>query len=163
MEIGDLLAKIQSVDFNKLVDECFTELMPEIIELNKDQLLGGLTAEGLMIRPKYTEDPYFKSRGQALGYARWKQKLEDSGQVPKPKKGTKYYTAPNLYIKGVFHGNILGKVVGEYLEVGAHGFGSDFDQKWKNIYGLTPENMEIIIPKLFIKITKKYRNAIGLN
>lgn len=117
----------------------------EFIEANREQLLEGKTNKDEMIHPKYTEDPYFKSRGQALGYARWKHKLEESGQIPKPKSGTKYFTAPNMYIKGNLHSNIRMVVSKEGLIFDAAGFGQGFDSKWKDIYGVTDKNLNIII------------------
>jgi len=161
MLITEMIAKLKEVSFLDVIKNVLERHLQEIADLNKEQLTDGLTYKDQMIRPKYTEDPYFKSRGQALGYAKWKAKLEDSGQVPKSKKG-KYYTAPNLYIKGVFYGNIYAAIAGEYVEIGANDFGGNFQNKWKDIFGLTEEHMVLIRKLILPEILDEYRKRIGI-
>lgn len=156
-----MIAKLEQVSFLDVVKDVLKRHLQEIADLNREQLTDGLTHLGQMIRPKYTEDPYFKSRGAALGYAAWKKKLEDSGQVPKSKKG-KYYTAPNLNIKGVFYGNIYAAIAGEYIEIGANGFGKDFQNKWKDIFGLTEEHMIWLRKVVLPEILTEYRKRLGI-
>lgn len=157
-----MIQAMKSVDFDKIIDSSFIELSEKILDLNKEQLLAGQTSTGEMLRPKYTEDPYFKNRGAAVRYAIWKKGLEDSGQIPKSRYGTKYFTAPNLFIKGTLHGNMRIRPDGQYLDFDADGFGSGFDQKYKNMYGLQDQGIEEINPKLLESITKKYREQIKI-
>jgi len=145
MDLVQLIQNLTNLDVWEELSPILKRHENEFIEANKEQLLSGETNKGEMIHPKYTEDPYFKSRGQALGYAKWKAKLEESGQIPKPKSGTKYFTAPNFYIKGNLHSNIRMKVLKEGLSFDAEGCGHGFDNKWKDIYGVTDANLQLII------------------
>jgi hypothetical protein len=156
MEVGDLIVKMQSVKFSDILDKALTELLPEIISMNKDQLWDGKTKLGTDIHPLYSQDPYFKTPQQAAGYASWKS----SGSYANPKRNR---DAPNLYINGYFYSLIKGTILEDSIEIDADGFGSGFDSKWKFIYGLTKENLNILKPKLLNSILTKYRDAIGYN
>jgi len=145
MELVRLIQNLTNIDVWDELSPILKRHENEFIEANKEQLLSGETNKGEIIHPKYTEDPYFKSRGQALAYARWKAKLENTGQIPKPKSGTKYFTSPNFYINGNLHSNIRMNVLKEGLLFDAEGFGQGFDTKWKDIYGVTDANLKIII------------------
>lgn len=145
MDLVQLIRNLTNIDVWEELSPVLKRHENEFIEANKEQLISGETNKGEMIRPKYTEDPYFKSRGQALGYARWKKKLEDAGQIPRPKIGTKYFTAPNFFIKGNLHSNIRMKVLKEGLSFDAEGFGQGFDSKWRDMYGVTDANLKTIV------------------
>jgi hypothetical protein len=145
MDLWTLQRNIQGINAWEILKPTLQKHEKEFVDANREQLISGETNKGEMIHPKYTEDPYFKSRGQALGYAKWKHKLEESGQIPKPKSGTKYFTAPNMYIKGNLHSNMRMTVSKEGLIFDAQGFGQGFDSKWKDIFGVTRKNLDIII------------------
>jgi len=161
--LKNLADSLNNLDLNKVIDEVLIDLVPNILDLNRQQLIDGETSTGEMIRPKYTEDPYFKSRGQALGYARWKHKEENEGRIPK--SDSKYFTAPNLYINGYFHSLIEAEINETQITIDAHGFGEGFDNKYKNIYGLQPDNLDKIKNKLkdnAPKIQNKLRSKIKI-
>ena len=73
----------------------------DIIELQRYQLLEGLTGRGEDIRPYYSEDikpsGYFHTTESAGRYAAWKQDLTY------PYSANRNPDAPNLYINGKFH------------------------------------------------------------
>ena len=138
-------------DFDAVSNKAIDSVMPEIIELNKDQILGGKTREEQDITPNYRTDPFFKTEKAGLGYAKWKMSLERRGLTPISKGYTRSFTAPNIFIRGDFHDGIYGKAMGRYILFGATGFGSSFDTKWPKIFGLTPKNVKIVAPKLTVK------------
>lgn len=140
MDLLDLQTRLQNIDLWEILTPILEKNKDVFVELNKQQLIDGQTSKGEGIHPKYNEDPYFKSKGQARGYAIWKKKLETSGQIPA--STTKSFNTPNLYIKGTFHSNIYAAVNSFGIEIGAQGFGSDFDQKFHDIFGVTEEHLD---------------------
>lgn len=161
MDLIQFQNNLKSIDVWDLLTPILKKHETEFLDANREQLISGETNTGEMIRPKYTEDPYFKSRGQALGYARWKHKLEEAGQIPKPKTGTKHFTAPNFFITGVVHSNLKMWVTKEGLTFDAEGFGSGFDNKYKNIYGVAEKNrIKIINGDMVGELTKSVKEAM---
>jgi len=155
--IQEMIDKLQKINFNDILDEVLEPLIPEIIELNKEQLFSGKTVKGTDIHPLYSEDPYFNSAAQAKAYAMWKQRPEFN---PMGKMG-RNPDAPNLYIIGVWHSNIKGFLEDKYLEIDAVGFGSGLDAKWKDIYGLTEQHLDLIRVKIIPKIQTELRLIIS--
>ena len=98
---------------------------------------------------RYSEDSYFKTQGQARGYIKWKQQI-----TPNPRRNP---NAPNLYINGYVHRNIIIVKKGGNIMFDINsriGFGEDLKNKHDNLLGLTPDNLEkinneIIIPKIW--------------
>lgn len=72
------------------------------IDFIRVQLYAGKDRFGKDIRPNYLEDvgpgKYFKTRKQALAYAKWKS-------IITPNKDRNFLT-PNLFINGFFHGSM---------------------------------------------------------
>lgn len=125
----------------------------KVIRLNQEQLYDGKTATGEDIRPYYTEDPFFKTVGQAQGYIKWKQKI-----TPNNKRNP---NAPNLFINGFFHRSL--KLVDENGDIiiisTLTGDMGGIDEKYDNILGLMPTNQEkvnneIILPKVWDLLDK---------
>ena len=121
----------------------------EILNLQKQQIYDGKSNTGEDLHPFYTEDPYFKTPGQAKGYIKWKQSI-----TPNPKRNP---NAPNLYINGYIHRNILivnesGNIMFDFNS--RVDFGESIKGKYKDLLGLNPTNQlyinnERIIPEIW--------------
>lgn len=131
------------------VESAIYENEKQIIQLQKNQLYDGKSNTGEDLHPLYTEDPYFKTQGQAKGYIRYKQMI-----TPNPRRNP---NAPNLYINGYIHRNI--RIVKESGNI-TFDFNSNVDfaesvkAKYDNLLGLNPTNQEqvnneLIIPKIW--------------
>ena len=125
-----------------------------IEEMNRIQLFKGITSEGEKITPSYSDDSFFKSEKHAQGYAKWKEKLNRN-----PYFTEKGYDTPDFFIKGtIVHDMITASLSGKKITIEAKGKGASFDSKWKNIYGLTRENLdkliEIVYPPMMVEIRK---------
>lgn len=76
----------------------------DIIEQQRIQLLEGKVSDGTEMHPFYSEDikpcGWFTNRQKAANYAAWKQTLSYPYSVKRNPD------APNLYITGVFHGDL---------------------------------------------------------
>ena len=114
--------------------------------------MAGINAEGKPLSPKYSEDPYFKSRESALRYARWKQKLFPD--TP--------FDTPNLIITGVFHAGITVSRAGEQLRFeGKASFSGSVAAKYGGTeLGLSPDSKqkayrEIVKPELVAAMREK--------
>lgn len=147
-----LARNLRSIDIERIIDDALEEVLPKIIELNTDQLMDGETSTGDNIRPYYSEDPYFKSKAHARGYAKWKQKI-----TPNPDR---YFDAPNLYINGYYHSLIKGAIKKDMIEIYADGFGAQFEPKYKNLYGLQPKNIEYIRNEILPRIRKSIEGKL---
>lgn len=121
----------------------------EILKLQRQQIYDGQNNKGEDLRPLYTEDSYFKTQGQARGYIKWKQSI-----TPNPKRNP---NAPNLYINGYIHRNILivnesGNIMFDFNS--RVDFGESIKGKYKDLLGLNPTNQlyinnERIIPEIW--------------
>ena len=147
--------RLKSID---IWAECLDILVlhaDEIVQLNKDQLWDGKTSENVDISPNYLNDPYFKSKGHALDYAKWKAKI-----TPNSKRGFK---VPNFYITGKLVYNTLKAYrTKDYFEITAQGEATNIDQKYKDIYGLTKENIEFIKNKVLPELQTRIRKKLGI-
>ena len=120
-----------------------------ILQLQKNQIYDGKSNTGEDLHPLYTEDSYFKTQEQTRDYIKWKQQI-----TPNPRRNP---NAPNLYINGYIHRNII--IVKEggniMFDINSRiGFGEYLKNKYDNLLGLTPDNLEkinneIIIPKIW--------------
>lgn len=99
--VETLQASLDSGDVQRDVLERHRE---DIIELQQIQLLEGKGSDGEDLRPYYSEDlqpqGWFKSKESAGRYAAWK------GTLSYPFSVQRNTDAPNLYITGVFHGDL---------------------------------------------------------
>lgn len=157
MTLHELQRRLKGFDIISELAGSVEETKEEMLELNRMQLLRGLDSEGDYLSPKYSEDPYFKSKESAKRYAEWKKRIE-------PIKTDRPEDVPNLYIIGVFHSKI-GVDVGasEYTFSNSASFSSGVESKFKNIYGLNPESKsETYIPDYLLpSIKKRVTNKLG--
>lgn len=154
MLLVELIDNLEKMSFFDILNNVLKRHLTEIAKLNKDQLWDGKTYRGENITPKYVDDPYFKTKKQALGYAKWKSVIT--------KNPNRNFNAPNLNIKGVFYGNIYAAIAGEYIEIGAMGFGENFQTKWKDIFGLTEDHLDLIRAKILPELVVELKNEIGI-
>lgn len=152
--LQDMANKLKSINLENILDSILEPLLPEIVEMNKAQLWDGKTKNNTDIHPFYSEDPYFKSAKQAQAYKNWKQRITpNSDRNP---------DAPNLYINGYYHSLIKGAILDAMIELDATGFGYGFDSKYKDIYGLTEEHLNIIRNKVLPQLLDKTRLYLGI-
>ena len=87
-----------------VVRAALVPLENEIAEQQRIQLLEGKNSEGKDMHPFYSEDlkpsGYFRTKEGAQRYADWKKTLSYPYSVKRNPD------APNLYITGVFHGDL---------------------------------------------------------
>lgn len=144
MEIGDLLAKMKSVDFMTLFDNALEKVFPNIIELIKEQLSEGET--GLDAMPDYKSNTY----------ADWKDKYIPTYRVYPT---TDLRVTGNLY-EGIFIQNGLLAIEIESRDPKSARLEKKYGQR---IYVLNEKNMEKLKPILFTILMNNYRHAIGFN
>lgn len=81
-----------------------------IAKLNKDQLAAGRDRTDALLRPTYLNDPYFKTKRGAQGYANLK-----AHKIKKPRMSFGVYpeatdNTPNLFLKGYYYEHIKSNV-----------------------------------------------------
>jgi hypothetical protein len=107
-----------------------------IEEANRNQLWDGKNAEDKDLSPKYSEDPYFKTREAGERYAKWKQVI-----TPSPNRDP---DVPNLYINGAFYRKIFARIQSKFIDViTSSNLGAAIVSKYRNILGLTIKNKEL--------------------
>lgn len=108
--LNDLRTRVQSVDdglqTGQMVRDVVVRHPDDIMELQRVQLFEGKANSGKDIRPYYSEDlkpsGYFYSTESAGRYAAWKK----SG-ISYPFTANRNPDAPNLFINGKFHGELV--------------------------------------------------------
>jgi hypothetical protein len=145
MTVAELVRRLKKIDITKIAGDSLQRNSDKVRELNIQQLMQGLNAEGQPLSPKYSDDPYFKSRESALRYARWKKKLFP--ETP--------FDTPNLIIIGTYHNSITAKRMGNQVQFRASAtFASSIAAKYGNKeLGLSPDSKttaynEIVRPDL---------------
>jgi hypothetical protein len=124
-----------------------------ILDLNKDQLLQGRDADGELLSPTYTGDPYFetpeagKFYKNARGYLRMKQLLEAAhrGRIGIVELyGEKPADVPNLIITGPYHDSMFIRVTGDTFTIDAtYEDADDINAKYKGrVYGVAPKSRD---------------------
>lgn len=150
MTLHELKRRLKGFDLLVEVADSVNETKEAMLTLNRMQLLRGLTKDGNYLSPKYSEDPFFKSKESAKRYAQWKKRIE-------PIKTDRPEDVPNLYIIGVFHSKIDVKAnASEYEFTNTASFASGVEGKFKGIYGLTAESKsETYIPDYLLPAVQK--------
>jgi hypothetical protein len=161
MTLHEMQRRLKGFDLITEVADSVDETKEAMLHLNRQQLLRGLDKEGKYLSPKYSEDPWFKSKESAKRYAAWKKKIE-------PEKTDRPEDVPNLYIVGTFHSLIKIDVgASEYVFSNTASFASGVEGKFKDIYGLTSESKsetyipDYLLPAVKRRITGKLGFKIG--
>ncbi len=125
----------------------------ELADYNRMQLYKGLDADGNFLSPKYSEDPFFKSKESAARYAQWKKDITPDPDRP--------LDVPNLFINGYYHFSIIAVVRGNVVEfVSNNAIGDSIKRKYKRANGLTDESIQkyrgvLLFPLLVRRIAAK--------
>lgn len=161
MTLHELQRRLKGFSLNTEVADSVNETKDAMLALNRMQLLRGLTKDGGYLSPKYSEDPFFKSKESAKRYAQWKKRIE-------PVKTDRPEDVPNLYIVGVFHSKIDVKAnASEYTFTNTASFAGGVEGKFKDIYGLTSESKsktyipDYLLPAVQKRITSKLGFKFG--
>ena len=130
--MADFAKKLDKFNMRKATGDILSKNEEKLKDMNIEQLMQGKNSEGKPLSPKYSEDPYFKSREAALNYARWKKRLFP--QTP--------FDTPNLIIVGRFHSSVFVRRSGDQLQFGATvAFAGSVASKYgEKELGLSPEN-----------------------
>lgn len=124
-KLDDLILNLESfvTSVDSIVEEVIKENESKILDEVRAQLWGGLTGDLTQIAPNYLNDPYFKTRGQAIGYMEWKQKITPNSRRRKE--------TPNLFINGYFHSSLtIDYPGGEFLITSHDPMGEDIIRKY---------------------------------
>lgn len=166
------------VDFKKRIEKMIDRLntVPEVVELvvrdqqdtlvslNKDQMLLGRNTDGKVLTPDYLSDPYFKTREEALFYARMKYRLESqhnariSHPLNYPNKGR---NTPNLIVTGPFQDAMRIRLTSDafFIDSG-YNESKEIERKYQHkVFGLSPESREYFYEKYIKPKIKKHLNV----
>jgi hypothetical protein len=136
----------------------YPEVAEEITFLNRAQMYDGKRNDGRDIFPTYYDDPYFKTRQDAIRYSDWKDKI-----TPNSKRTQ---GVPNLVINGYFYNSIDVKVEGNDITYHTNAdFSPDIISKFsEDIFGLDDDYRERLIN---IMLEEKWETEVtvltGLN
>jgi hypothetical protein len=148
--------KIFEVDINNIITDCLDDeaIKKLVVKMNQDQLWEGKSSEGVDLRPYYSEDPYFKTKQQALAYKNWKKKI-----TPNPKR---YDDAPNLFINGYFHDSITIRKSNNMMEFGVvNSFSAKIIDKYPLAMGLTEDNeKKLVRDNIIDTFSKKLKDVL---
>lgn len=135
--VGDVYATVVKLKGELLqqASHLVARQAPVLLELQRDQMYAGLDARGRYISPRYSQDPWFKSRESAARYAAWKASLHQrrpaSYLPPRPED------VPNLIINGrLIYDNLLLRVGPLAMRVDLPGF--DVEAKFGPVLGFSP-------------------------
>ena len=137
-----------TLDKEAIVDECLTELMPIVVELNLSQLSHGTNAKGGKFR-KYRNAVYARKK---------------SAMNPTPGLGN-----PDLNLTGKFWKEFKASIMDQSIEWRSEDSkatwleeGTSRMQAFEDIYGLIPGSMGILRTEFLILFNDKLRVKIGL-
>lgn len=118
--IVSLNRKIQQLNIDKVINHAVENTLPDLIEINKDQLLHGMDKNGEKITPKYKRNKY----------ARVKNEMNPLAGI-----GT-----PDLKVKGDYYKGLTAKLEGGTIVETSTDFKAEFlEPKYDDIHGLGGE------------------------
>lgn len=152
----NVMHNIEALDVEEKAVETLDEKKNEALQLNLVQMFRGLKATQGFISPRYSEDPFFKTRKQALLYAVWKKKISPDTDRPDD--------VPNLFINGRYHQSIEITADREgYHFKSEDKNAKDIEETFKEIYGLNAESREFFIDEtLYPIMLEKVREIVKL-
>ena len=123
----------------RLFAEGYGPMVAKVIAANRDfaemavreQMESGLDGNEKELRPNYLNDPYFKTRAQAVAYMEWKERITP----PHPSwlgLRERAVKTPNLRINGFFHRSIQAVPTAGGVRLGSQGpgFATDVEGKY---------------------------------
>ena len=120
--------------------EGYMPMVEKVITANRDfaemavreQLESGLDGNEKELKPNYLNDPYFKTREEAVKYMRWKERITPPRQSSLGLRPRAVKT-PNLRINGFDHQSIKAVPVAGGVRIGSQG--TDFAPGIEHKYG----------------------------
>ncbi len=134
---ADMIANFEKLDIRGIATAITERNKDHVTSKVKNQLWNGQKPDGSPITPSYLDDPFFKTRKQAEGYANWKF----SGGYGRNTTRSKY--TPNLYINGYFYSGIDLTINNGSFEVVSHW--AEVGSKYKDALGISKTNAEKVI------------------
>lgn len=129
------------------------EATPSIVDLNRNQMYEGETNEGKDISPKYSEDPYFKTKESAARYAEWKQKITPGKKRKKD--------VPNLFINGAFYDSLYAKIYNQEIIVNSDTMlGRKVIGGHKKVLGLNKESLKTVSSNIKEPLINTLKNEL---
>ncbi len=155
MKVSEALARLEAISLKAETRAAMAQEQELAIKLNRAQLLRGLSSTGGQLLPKYSEDPYFKTKAAALHYARWKHKINPLAP----------YDAPTLFINGYTHSHILMTLGDDKATLYVDGtveWAAELETKYRGLHlGLNPDShtkyRKVIFPVIHRSINRKLR------
>lgn len=157
-KLNQQLERFSKINIWDVAINILIEYREEIIQMNRIQLLKGKTTLDQDITPNYKDDDYFDTRSiTPKGYAIFKRKLGAN-----PYASEKSFYTPDFLINGKLVHDALNAIIkGDVIVIEPEGVGATFDSKFKNIYGLNRENMDILTKKMYPKMMQKIKTELG--
>lgn len=149
MNLNSLKNSLTIDKIDKIIESTFKKGTFDdfIVVKNREQMWDGLTSEKKQITPKYSQDPYFKTKEAAIKYANWKQNI-----TPNTKRDP---DTPNLFINGHFYNSLNNVVNATNIQVKTTSpLGSDIVKKYPTALGLINDNKMKLI-KMFTPYFKQ--------
>lgn len=134
-----LIERIQSLDYDKLVLDAVQEKEKEVLALNTEQMYAGKDAENKAIRPPYSEA--YARRKRARGQAADRVTLRDTG---------KFYGSLHLVYRNDEFEFVSDDAKAKYLH-GRYG---------RDIYGLDENGIQQTIELIRDEVTQKLKKAL---
>ncbi len=127
-----ILERVRSIDVQAMSGAIIDRNGTAVADLNRKQLHKGISTDGKQLSPKYSEDPWFKTREAAARYAAWKKSIFPEME----------FDVPNLIITGVFHKSISVKASNKTVTYNASAsFANGIQSKYQGkALGLTIES-----------------------
>lgn len=118
-----------------------------LLALNRDQMLLGRNAHGILLSPTYQLDPFFETKKAADNYAKMKAGLEGSHESRLWSHAQVYprkpRDVPNLIVTGPFqNGMFITTGGGEYTIWSSYIATDDIDRKYNGVFGLAPKSVD---------------------
>ena len=152
--VGDFLKDLESINLEQLTADIIDSNKSEIAAIQRKQLMKGRGADGNILRPLISEDPFFKTPESAAAYARWKSKI--TPETP--------FNVANLYIVGVYHRSIdLNATVKSIRFLASASFANSITAKYRdNALGLNKESRKDAYVKVIRDpLIKSIKNTTG--
>jgi hypothetical protein len=139
----DKFQKIRDINIYDVAARVAEERQDVLMDMNRDQLLQGRNADGILLSPEYTNDPYFKTQAGAEKYAKMKQGLEKEHRLRMTLPelyGEKPANVPNLIVTGPFQNSFFIRISEKSYTIGATYIDAeDISAKYNHrVHGIAP-------------------------
>jgi hypothetical protein len=150
---GEFIQRWKQLNFEALAMQHIEAVKGYIASLNRSQMTKGLGNDGEYM-PTYLEDPFFKTRAQAIGYMNYKRKVSPNTQKPAEVR--------DYYINGYTHIRVQPVVGGNDVTMVANVKWAD-KMKQARALGLNDDSIkELRHNELYPRLAAQLREMIGL-